>query len=433
MRPTYVLDTSAIIFCPTVFQEFPNSQIVIPVIVLTELDHLKKQSGETGKNARVAIRLLDDISNKGDISVGVTLDNDIILKIDTTYIDVSKAPYLGLGDPSYGDTQILACLLQTWEKHLEHQVCLVSNDINLRIKAKSRGISALAFEEKGKDVSEMYSGWQYLKDEKACEELQNKGYINPTKYGLELNPNECVVSLNDPTILGRKVSANKVKLIKPSFPWSVASRNIEQLMAIDLLMDKNIDLVTLVGKAGCGKSLVALACALELVLNKREYDKLIIYRPIVTCGNDLGYLPGSLSEKLEPWFQAIMDSLEFLFSNKPGSDWKRDLEMYQKKGRLEMSALTYIRGRSLPRSIILVDEMQNISKEDAKTILSRCGEGSRVLLCGDIEQIDIKDLDINNNALTYVVNKFKEQEIAGHMVFTHGERSRLATISSEIL
>jgi PhoH-like ATPase len=247
---------------------------------------------------------------------------------------------------------------------------------------------------------------------------------------------ECVLfeSPNgDGISMGRKVSNNKLKLIRKIYPWGVSSRNKEQSFAMDLIMDKGIDLVTLVGKAGTGKSLILLATAIELVISRKEYDKFIIYRPIQSVGNDIGYLPGTMEEKLAPWFQAIMDNFELLFGNKVGADWKRDLEMFQKKGKIEMEAITYIRGRSIPNAIILVDECQNLSKEDVKTILTRAGEGTKIILTGDIEQIDNSSLDATNNGLIHVIEKFKDSEMAGHITFTQGERSRLASKAAEIL
>jgi PhoH-like ATPase len=233
--------------------------------------------------------------------------------------------------------------------------------------------------------------------------------------------------------MGRKVAPDCVKLIRKQYPWNISGRNKEQNFAIDLIMDKNVDLVTLIGRAGTGKSLIVLATALELVLGRKEYDKFIIYRPIQPVGNDIGYLPGTMEEKLAPWFSAIMDNFEMLFSTKHGGDWKRELEMYQKKGRIEMEAITYIRGRSIPNAIILVDEAQNLSKEDVKTILTRAGEGTKIILTGDIEQIDNSLLDATSNGLTHVIEKFKDSELAGHVTFTQGERSKLASKAAEIL
>lgn len=436
MRTTYVLDTSVLIYDPHAYNHFTHSDVIIPITVLNELDKLKKQSGEVGKNARVAIRLLDEISNLGNIGDGILIENDILLKIDTIHYNLGDPYFSGLGDPSYGDTQILACTCITYDKHPTNDVTLISNDINLRVKAKARGIAAHGHEENKYSLTDLYSGLQIIVNEKAGYELQQNSFINSETYNFNLNPNECILFKNDHDegiAVGRKVAHDKIKLLKKHFPWGISTRNKEQSFAVDLIMDKNIDLVTLIGKAGTGKSLIVLASALELVLNKKEYDKFIIYRPIQPVGNDIGYLPGTMEEKLAPWFQAIMDNFELLFSSKNGGDWRRNLEMFQKKGLIEMEAITYIRGRSIPNAIILIDECQNLTKEDVKTILTRVGEGTKIILTGDIEQIDNSSLDATNNGLTHAIEKFKDSELAGHMTFTQGERSKLASKAAEIL
>jgi len=438
MRKIYVLDTSALIFDPCVFKKFPKSEVVIPIAVLNELDKLKKLPNEAGRNARVAIRLLDEASNKGDISTGILLDEDILLRIDATYIDVTQVPYIGLGDPSYGDTQILACLQMNWHDHLECDVVLVSNDINLRVKAKSRGIDSESYEGERTQLNDLYAGHQTVMHEDAGLELQQSGFIDPRNYNIQMCLHECVTfQTNDGNdiALGRKVAHNKIKAIRKSYPWNITSRNTEQSFLIDLIMDNNIDLVTAIGQAGTGKSLLSLATALELVMNKKQFEKLIIYRPIQPVGNDIGYLPGTMAEKLAPWFQAIMDNFEFLLSNKNNNnnEWRRDLEMFQKKGKIEMEAITYIRGRSIPNAIILVDEAQNLNTNEVKTILTRAGENTKIILTGDIEQIDSQDLDAMDNGLTYIIEKFKNSELAGHITLTKGERSRLASEAARIL
>ena len=432
MRKTYVFDTSALIYDPQAYNHFPHSNIVIPIAVLNELDKLKKQPGDAGRNARACTRFLDELSAGGNIVTGVFVGNNTQLKIDATHYDISNPAFSGFGDPTYGDTQILACTYAHWYK--DNSVTLVTNDINLRVKAKSRGMDAAAHQVADVSYSELFSGSQAFKDEEAFEEMTQIRTINVKDYPLSLMPNECVEFSNEAgeVMLGRNHNG-KVKAIRKQYPWNISPRNNEQEFAIDLLMDKNIDLVTMSGKAGTGKSLVVLACALELVLNKKEYQKLIIYRPIQPMGNDIGYMPGTMEEKLAPWFQAVLDNLEMLFSFKNGDNWKKTLEMFQKKGLIEMSALTYIRGRSLPNSLIFIDEVQNISKEEIKTILTRAGEGSKIVLCGDAEQIDNKFLDFENNGLVHVIEKFKNFEMAGHITLTQGERSKLASKAAEIL
>lgn len=437
MRTTYIFDTSTLIYDPCAWKQFSHSDVIIPIAVLNELDKLKKQSGEAGKNARVCIRLLDELSDTLDITTGIITDQDTLVKIDATYRDVSGPDYAGFGDPDYGDTQILACAVDIYRQNPGNDVFFVSNDINLRVKAKSRGLNAISHENDKYHVTELYAGFITIEDEEAGLDLQRDGFIDPLKYGFfHLSPNECILFTNstgDGIALGRKVARDKIKLVKKVFPWNIAGRNQEQIFAMDLIMDKKIDLVTLIGKAGTGKSLIVLATALDLVISKKEYDKFIIYRPIQPVGNDIGYLPGTMEEKLAPWFHAIMDNFEVLFSNKGGNDWRRDLEMFQKKGKIEMEAITYIRGRSIPNSIILIDECQNLNKEEVKTILTRAGEGTKIILTGDIEQIDNSLLDATNNGLTHVIEKFKSSDLAGHITFTKGERSKLASEAADIL
>jgi len=436
MRTTYILDTSVLVEDPSAYKQFYHSDVVIPITVLNELDKLKKDFSDAAKKARLAIRLLDELSELTDISTGVLIkEQDVLVKVDPTYYDLKNEEFAGFGDPTYGDTQILACAIANLKNHPTKDVIFVSNDINLRVKAKARGLDAISHEGAASSFGELYTGFQVVADEAAGLDLQKSNSIDPRAYNLKLQANECVLFKNengDGIAMGRKVSFDKIKPIKKHYPWSISPRNKEQTFAIDLLMDKNVDLVTLIGKAGSGKSLIALASAIELVLNKKEYDKLIIYRPIQEVGSGIGYLPGDISEKLAPWFQAIMDSFEVLFSTKSG-DWKRNLEMYQKKGQIEMDAIAYVRGRSIPNAIILIDEAQNLSKDEIKTLLTRAGEGTKVILTGDIEQIDNNKLDAINNGLSYTIEKFKDSELAGHITFTKGERSRLATLASNIL
>lgn len=436
MKTTYVLDTSVLINNPSAYKLFPNSNIIIPIAVLNELDNLKKLPNEAGRHARVSIKLLDEISERGDISTGILLEDDILIKVDANYYDADNPQVAGFGKASYGDTQILICAYMNSLGLPDKDLVLVSNDINLRVKAKSRGIEAQACKDNNVSISDLYSGLQHINNEDAGMELQQNGVIDPKKYDLQLYPHQCVMFQNefgDGIAMARQHNHDQIKLIKKTIPWGIHSRNEEQSFAIDLLMDKKVPLVTFTGKAGCGKSLIALAAGLELVCNRKDYDKLVIYRPIQPVGNDIGYIPGTMEEKLAPWFQAIMDNLEVLLSVKNGDHWHKELDMFQRKGKIEMDAMTYIRGRSIPNAIILIDEAQNISKENIKTILTRAGENTKVVLTGDLEQIDNSALDATDNGLTYVIEKFKNSDLAGHITFTKGERSKLATVASEIL
>jgi PhoH-like ATPase len=432
MRKIFVMDTSVFVYDPNSYTSFAGNDVLIPITVLDELDKIKKFPNESGKNARVSIRNLDLISNLGEIHNGIQIDNDIIIKIDT-----SAYGAIGL-DPTYGDSKILACAAKAKENNPNSKIILVSKDINLRTRAKAFGLIAQDYEKDKIPSKDLYDGFQTIKDQDAGLNLFDLGYISVNDYGLhDLYPNECMLFTgNDGKgIAAGKRVGDKIRLIKDKSPWNLKLRNKEQLFATDLILDNTIPLVTIIGKAGSGKTLCAIASALELVIEKKQYDSLIIYRPIQPMGNDVGYLPGTLDEKLDPWFTPIDDAFAFLFSDKSKKKdgWKIQLHQYLDNGTIQKEALTYIRGRSIPNSLILIDECQNLSKEEVKTILTRAGTNSKIILTGDIEQIDNSYLDATNNGLTYVVEKFKDSELAGHITFEKGERSPLASKAAEIL
>jgi PhoH-like ATPase len=442
-RPKIILDTSAFIHDPNVYECFPHCDVIIPITVLNELDGLKKKGFDSGKSARVAIRALDALSNLGDIHDGFLIENDIFVRIDVTE---RRSKDSLLGDAGYGDTQILACALHEFTHHPTLDVTLISQDINLRVKAKARGIQAKEHvRDDMKTPDDLFNGVQNIIDEMAGEELRDKGSIS-TDFIPELSMHEFVnFTGSDGKLIssGRKISESKIRKVKKFSPWGLSPRNPEQALAIDLLMDRNVDLVTLIGKAGSGKTLITLACCLEMVLNEKAYSKLIIYRPIQEVGtHSIGYLPGSESEKLAPWFSAIDDAMELLLGSKPDSkdkgsnsktNWKAMLSLYQEKGIIEYSAITYVRGRSLPKALILLDEGQNVTQQDMKTLLTRAGEGSKFIITGDIEQVDNVKMDATDNGLTFVINKFKDSYLSGHVTLQQGERSRLATEAATIL
>jgi len=442
MKKTYVLDTSALISNPSVYLSFTDANIIIPVAVLSELDKLKKQQGEAGKNARTAIRNLDKFSEGSPLHEGVELENNCHLSVDLTFR--AGKELVAFGEPGYGDTQILACAVEHLKNHPEADVTLVTQDINLRVKAKFQGLSGEGVQV-SKSVDELYSGIATIHDEELGEDLKRFSYIPLSSVDMELHPNECLFikdGLENVIGMGR-VHEDKIKSIRKVEAFGISSRNKEQAFAMDLMMDPKVDLVSLIGKAGSGKTLIAIACALQLVIEEKKYSKLIIYRPIQAVGAELGYAPGTIEEKLEPWFEPIMDSMETLFSsseekgkkqkNQMTTTWKAAFEQYQRKGMIELGAITFVRGRSIPKALILLDEGQNLSHNDIKTLLTRAGEGSKFILTGDIEQIDNGKLDSLSNGLTYVINKFKDSKLAGHVTLTQGERSRLATEAAEIL
>jgi PhoH-like ATPase len=421
---TYLLDTSALIANPTAYLDFHNSEVILPITVLDELDKLKKLPNEAGKNARVAIRKLDEISKDADLSAGIKLDNSILLKIDVNNYPVT-------GDALYGDTRILACA------KAYTNVVVVSNDLNMRVRARASGMKSESYD-KNAAPNDLYSGIQYITsdNDRLITDLSAKVGAKPSDLGIKLNPNECIIvrdNAGKDIAKARKTSKDILRSVKKQVPWGLEAKNSEQELAIDLLLDTRIPLVTFIGNAGTGKSILALACGLELVLEKKIYERMIIYRPTVSIDEGIGWLPGTLSEKMAPWMQPIMDNLEVLMNENGEGKAKTMIEMYLKKGKLEFDALSFIRGRSIPNTFVLFDEAQNCSAAQIKTVLSRIGQNTKIVLTGDISQIDNKDLDPTDNGLSYVIEKFKTNALSGHIAFTKGERSPLATAAAELL
>lgn len=435
MRKTYILDTSVLIHDPNSFKSFSGNDVIIPINVLDELDKLKTFPNEAGKNARVCIRSLDALCEKGAIHKGIRIENNIMLKIDTSN-NADK-----FGPASYVDNKILSCAYSIKEKNKKKtkptQTVLVSKDINLRIRARVFDIQAQDYAKDKIPVSDLYDGFKVIKSSELGRALQKKEYIDICMYDelQGLLPNECVhfeSENGDGLAIARRIGDRLVG-IKNRKPWGLELRNKEQAFAVDMLCDPKIPLVTLIGKAGTGKTLCAISSALEMVLEQKKFNRMIIYRPIQPVGKDIGFLPGTMEEKLGPWMQAVSDSFEFLFEAKNGAKWKTTLDRYLDDGSIQMEAITYIRGRSIPNAFILIDESQNLSKDEVKTILTRAGTGTKIVLTGDIEQIDNSYLDATNNGLSYVVEKFKHFDLAGHITFNKGERSILASKASEIL
>jgi len=404
--------------------------------VLEELDKLKSYKEEVGKNARMLIKKLDKLSNEQDLHSGILLDSKSILKVD-----VDDKESVGK-DSTYGDNKILACALKY--KKPKNIPILLSKDINLRIRAKALGIKAEDYEEKRNKTNEFYSGIIELNHPDAFQELMEKGTFNPRCYNIKILPNQFISFVDDngySIALARRTAHDRVKLVKKQGVWGINPRSNEQSCLVDLLMDPSIPLVTVMGQAGSGKTLLTLAAALELVLEKHKYDKLVIYRPVETIGKDLGYMPGNKYEKMEPYFQAIFDSFEALLaSNTGGKDkgkntltWRDNLEYFIKKDKIELDVLAYARGRSIANALIIIDEAQNLPANAAKTLLTRIGTGSKIICTGDIEQIDVNNLDAMNNTISKIVEAFKESNYAGHISLVKGERSELANEAIKLL
>lgn len=442
MQKVFVLDTNILLSDPNSIFKFEDNDVVIPISVIEEIDHFKKNQSETGRNAREVSRILDRLRKKGTLSSGIPLFDD---RKDSGLIfvylghDMDILPGL-LADNT--DNHILSIGLTLQKKFGEsRKVSIITKDSNLRIKADAFGIASEDFEADKVDISHLYSGIRKLK---VPASTINDFYTNrELSYEEGLLPNEFIVleEENDASqyVCGIYDGHSQKIQMMDSFTdsvWGIFPRNLEQTFGLKALLDDRIKLVTLTGGAGTGKTLLAIASGLAKATDEDIYQKLLVARPIFALGKDIGYLPGDLDEKLNPWMQPIFDSLDYLLSGGVSSRKSRISKSYQElinQGMLAVEPLTYIRGRSLPSSFFVVDESQNLTPHEIKTILTRAGEGTKVVLTGDPYQIDNPYVDTTNNGLTYVIERFKNSSISAHVTLQQGERSELASLAAEYL
>jgi PhoH-like ATPase len=441
-KKNYVLDTSVFLTEASCLFKFENNDIFVPLKVLEEVDRHKKRQDSVGVNARKFIRMLDEFRKKNSLQVGVRIGKGKgILKVISynALENISFPSDLDLQEP---DHIIIASALSVKEQSSRKTV-LVSQDINMRVICDAIGLLAEEYDDQKVVVSsnELYSGLAkhsvddqiidrfYIDEEILISKDEVKGTWYPNQFILMIsNANEKKSAIA--RFHSHFQSVQKIKQDKIS-DWKISPRNKEQAFAIDLLLDPEVKLVSLVGRAGSGKTLCAIAAGLQQTIGLRGqniYDRLIVSRPIQPLGKDIGFLPGTLEEKMLPWLMPIQDNLQYLLSGD-----KNALQMYVDKGKIEIEALTYIRGRSIAKSFIVVDEAQNLTAHEIKTIITRAGEGTKIVLTGDIEQIDNIYVNETSNGLAYAVEKFKEFPISGHVTFTKGERSELATLAAKVL
>ena len=439
MKKTFILDTNVLLYDADCLLSFDDNNIIIPLIVLEELDEHKRRPDEVGKNARRSVRMLDKFREKGSLDEGIQLDNGGTLTILGSDKITSSFPFSQDLDMSTVDNIILAmskCLQATRKE----KVILVTKDINVRVKCDALGINCEDFNKhKIIDKSEgLYTGVRRANvSQELIDEIYTKKEI-PFPHDIlvdEIYPNEFLVLKDQASGQGsaivRYIKSQDVLRLIPEIKnsWGLMPRNKEQKFSFDILFDDDIRLVTLVGKAGTGKTLLAAAAALEQSFSKNaKYKKVVISRPIQAVGKDIGYLPGDVYDKMAPWIAPIRDNLRYLFG-----DDKDTLDMYVESGKIEIEAITYIRGRSISDAIIIIDEAQNLTTHELKTIITRVGENTKIILTGDIDQIDNTYLDATSNGLSYTVEKFKDYDIAAHVTLLKGERSKLATLGAEIL
>jgi len=431
-KKIFVLDTNVLLHDPRSLFAFEDNEIVIPFSVIEEIDNQKKRQDEIGRNARTTSQELDRLRGKGRLSEGIDLPSGGRIKIELNHRWSGESLPAGM-DSSKHDNRILS--VAHYLHHSEkRQVYLVTKDLNLRIMADVLGIPAQDFFNDKVDYARLYSG---------IEEWHTSGDLIKTFYregsvkvdeSLDARPNQCIIMRNgsSQSALARFYRGHLHNLAHgDSSNFGIRARNKEQRFALEMLLNDTIKVVTMIGRAGTGKTLLALAVGLEKVVEQKSYARLLITRPVIPIGNDLGYLPGSKEEKLRPWMQPIYDNMEFLFSN--NAQPSKLVNHLIDTDVLEMEALTYIRGRSIPRQFIICDEAQNLSPHMIKTLITRVGEGTKIVFTGDPEQIDHPYLDASSNGLSHLVERLKEEEIAGHVTLVKGERSQVAEMGARLL
>lgn len=486
LKKIFVIDTNVLIHDPQSIFGFSGATVVIPIIVLEELDQFKTDNSDRGRNAREVIRSLDMLRNRGSLREGVTLDNGGILKV--LMLDASK-PCSRILEPDIPDNAILNMALCLREETSE--VILISKDLNMRVKADVIGIRAHDYLKDEISAEKFYKGWITFQVPAVQLKKGVPSDLLELAHEYPFSPNEYVVaeSQHNPHIykLFRYQGNYEFKqILMPNLKWGIEPRNVQQLIALDLLLDDSIQLVTLLGPAGTGKTFLALVAALHKLLVDHIYTKILISRPVIPLGPDIGYLPGTLGEKLHNWMQPIYDNMEFIVhvanasqqhmafeeepqheqgdkhgerhgdrhgnrhekhdkygdkfadkSKKSGKKPQRQsfpgLDELVQRGKISLEAITYMRGRSIPYQFIFIDEVQNLNPHEVKTIISRVGEGSKIVLAGDPYQIDSPYLDFVSNGLMVASQKFKGQPIFGTAFLEVSERSELSKLAGKLL
>ncbi len=440
---TFVLDTNVLLHNAECIEAFADNRVVLPMAVIEELDTFKGHNDELGRNARHVIRRLDALRSEGNLRDGVPLPGGGCLQIRSSTLNDAQ----GMLRDNVPDNLILRL---AYELRTEtEEVIFVSKDINARLKADALGLQAMDFEKEKVNFDELFSGYS----EAEVPLARINGFFKSRIYkhiDLGTYPNEFVMMrertsrIRKNTALARVVEPGTLIHLSSDLDhvWNIQARNREQRMALELLMDPTVQIVTLVGQAGTGKTLLALAAALQSTLRQHRYNRILVSRPIIPMGKDIGYLPGTKEEKLIHWMQPIFDNLTYLLNDGTDKIQGRKKTKVTPKERIEhlidsnilvLEALTYIRGRSIPGQYVIVDEAQNLTPHEVKTIVSRAGENTKMVLTGDPYQIDNPYLDASSNGLTYATERLKALRLHGHMTLKTSERSALAAAAVEYL
>jgi len=438
MKKNYILDTNVLLHDPHAFYKFEDNDVLLPIYVIEEIDQFKRDTNERGRNARTVSRLLDALREKnGSLSEGVELEDGGTLRVHVP----TRRPELAIAlNPKSGDHAILQTAIEFRDASPDKPTIFVTMDVNLRIRADALGLTTETYENQAVDIDELKSGMAEIEvtPEQLDSFFDGAAMAPPNAEPMYSNVSVLLrdTSPRKRTALGRyvgdkqqivplKVSRDGVMGIRP--------RNKEQSFALDLLMDDSVKLVTMMGKAGTGKTLLALAAGLQRTVHDGAYSRLLISRPIMPLGRDLGYLPGDVEEKLNPWMQPLYDNLDFLMVAEGKRRGMRGLEHLFEKGLLQIEPLTYIRGRSLPQQFVIVDEAQNLTPHEVKTVITRCGEGTKIVLTGDPFQIDNPYVDATTNGLTVTADRLQGEALVGHILLNRGERSELSNIAANKL
>jgi PhoH-like ATPase len=431
----YILDTNVLLHDPNSILNFQDNNVLLPIEVIEEIDRFKREGSELGQNARSVSRTLDGLRSQGRLSEGVRLSNGGCLRI--VFYDGKAAAHFDLGGNSV-DSRIVKTAWTIFNADKTIPTILVTKDINLRIKADALGLEAEDYETDRIHLKDLYTGMvekQVSTEQLASFRANGELDLGGTQY----NPNEYCTLLDNSG--GKKPALTKVdatgkKLIpivdSKEGVWGIKPRNREQHFAFDALLDDRVKLVTLMGKAGTGKTLMAMAAGLKKTALDREFRRLVVARPTISMGKELGFLPGSLEEKLTPWMQPIHDTLELLGDLNMGQEHRRSNDLIR-SGLIVVEALSYIRGRSIANQFMVIDEAQNLTPLEVKTIVTRVGQGTKLVLTGDPYQIDNPYVDSASNGFNYIISKFRGHACFAHIELQKGERSELAELAANIL
>jgi PhoH-like ATPase len=441
----FVLDTNVLLYNPNSLFMFADNEVIIPFDVIEELDKFKTSSDDLGRNARAVIRHLDDLRQQGNLAGGVSLNGGggrlrVVMEQDQKLCPGLTA--------NTADNRIICCAFDL--QHQGKHVVFITKDINARIKSDAMGLPCEDFEAQKVDFERLYTGWREMSVPSSfINQLYSEKQMKLDAPDALVNEFFLLKDQTDPnhTALARLHADGNLMPLRGrrGTVFGIVSRNLQQTMALDLLLDDSVKLVSLIGSAGTGKTLLALAAGMVKVLNEDVYQKLLCARPIMPLGRDIGYLPGDKDQKLTAWMQPIFDNMSYLLSNKLTSDTnthashaslstvEQRMQQLIDSGQVVLEPLTYIRGRSIPHQFMIVDEAQNLTPHEVKTIASRVGDGTKLVLTGDATQIDNPYLDSSTNGLSYMVERLKGKALVGHVTLAKSERSELASLVTAAL